>query len=82
MVTKNINIWNICVIFVTSNNPPCKPIPLVTILKEDISCKIQYIKIKIPILLNRIDKSRLILTALLSKTNSKDDIIIPDMMNK
>jgi hypothetical protein len=25
---KNINMWNICVLDVTWNNPPYKPIPL------------------------------------------------------
>lgn len=67
--------------FVTSNKPPCKPIPLVIIVNDDISCKIQYISIIIAILLNNIDKSRLILTALLSKSKSIEVIIIFGLKN-
>jgi len=65
--------------FVTSNKPPCKPTPLVIIVNDDISCKIQYINIIIAILLNSIDKSRLILTALLSKSKIIEVVSINEM---
>ena len=53
------------------NKPPCIPIPLVKTVKEVVSFKIQYDKINIAILLYKIDKSRLEVTAL---DNSKDKI--------
>lgn len=66
-----------------AHKPPCKPIPLVIIVNEDMSCKIQYININIAILLNNIDKSRLILTALLSKSiNIETTIIVKEKKKK
>jgi len=76
MLTKNKKIWNICVIFVTNNKPPCRAIPLVTTLKEAISFKIQYVNIIIAILLYRIEISRLKLTAFESKRDIIDIIIM------
>jgi hypothetical protein len=53
--------------FVITNNPPCKPNPLVTTPKEEISNTIEYSKTIIATLLYKIAKSRLVVTALDNK---------------
>ena len=59
-----------------NNKPPCKPTPLVITVREAISLKIQYNNIIITTLLNRIDISRLLLTALDNKVDVIDKISI------
>lgn len=58
------------------NSPPCKPIPLLTIDKLIISCKIQRINTIIATLLKRMDISRLKVTEFESNTdNIEIDVI-------
>lgn len=73
---KKINIWNINVILLICNKPPCNPIPCPTIDKLVLACKILYPKSITATLLKIIDMSRLLVIALESNNKTIEIMIM------